>query len=103
MQNLLLMFKQRHIYQALLDNDTLIRKIYENQNLTIVEKLDEAACLQIPRVSHPYLERRLSFQEHEELIDLLKVISGLLDEAEVPYVMGHGTLLGSYLTHVSIN
>ena len=33
MQDLLLWFKQRHIYQSLMDSDTLIRKIYKEQNV----------------------------------------------------------------------
>ena len=52
-----------------------------------------------PWLSAPQLPRALIKAEHDEAIQLLKDFSELLSELNMTFLMTHGTLLGSFMTH----
>ena len=55
--------------------------------------------LDMPWLSHPKLPRGLTLQQYKEGLELLRAFSGIMDSLNVSYVMSHGTLLGSFMSH----
>ena len=49
--------------------------------------------------SHPLFPRALNRDMHDEFIELVDTLTSLLRSANVTFVMGSGTLLGSYMFH----
>ena len=49
--------------------------------------------------SHPFFPRALTRDMHDEYIQLMDTLTSLLRSVNVTFVMGSGTLLGSYMFH----
>lgn len=53
----------------------------------------------VPWLSAPAVPRPITRKEYDTVIEILRTFTGLLERANVSYIMCDGTLLGSYMHH----
>ena len=68
-------------------------------NIQLTNKYPALKMSKIPWLSAPTLPRLISRKEHDDNIELLGVLAELFRKANITFILMHGTLLGSYLSH----
>ena len=53
----------------------------------------------MPRASNPQLPRKMTFDDHFILLKLTEIMTYLMEHHNITYIVGQGSLLGSYLQH----
>ena len=70
----------------------------ENKSV-VIDQIDSVLIGNTNWTSHPTLQRVLTKEEHDELVELLDTLAQLFMNENITFIMADGTLLGSYMVH----